>query len=538
MEALPDRAWHEKVVRGIWAKDPSAWTDRPEQLKSIPQWLGWLEVATQMRPHIGELTAFVDDVRRAGYTHALLLGMGGSSLAPEVMRLTNGVAPGYLDLAVLDSTDPATVLHYQRRLPVGKTLFIVSTKSGTTTETVSFQRFFFEHVRQSAGESAGDSFIAITDPGTPLEQLARDQHFRRTFLNPEDIGGRFSALSYFGLVPAALMGIDLDRLLRCAEMAMDTCRPETAIDQNLGFHLGVTLAQHHAAGRNKVTLVCPTPFESFGYWVEQLLAESTGKEGKGLVPVEGETLGLPEVYGQDRVFVSLADGGTSAPPLFTLEQQGQPVTYLPAGESCDLGYLFFLWEFATAVAGAYMGIDAFDQPNVQESKDYTNQVLREFEMAGRLPSVPELLVGDTGGDRVQLVKALLDSVKPGDYVALLAYLPRTLENEAALQDWRLAIRDQLEVATTVGFGPRFLHSTGQLHKGGPNNGVFIQLVSDDPQDAPIPGAPYTFGTLKQAQAIGDLQALQAHGRRVQRVRLMGNPTGAIDALAAATCPQP
>ncbi len=535
MDVTADSARLAAIVRGIWAKDPSAWTDRAEHLADIPRWLGWLDSVPQMRQRVGELTAFADEVRKDGYTHALLLGMGGSSLAPEVLRLTYGVDPGYLDLFVLDSTDPAMVLEFQRSLPEGKTLYIVSTKSGSTIETASFQRYFFEQVERAARGAAGKSFVAITDPGSSLEQMAKELGFRRTFLNAEDIGGRFSALSYFGLVPAALLGVDLDGLLSCAELAMDTCSPGTEIDQNLGAQLGAMLARYHAVGRDKVTLVNPAPFDSFGYWLEQLLAESTGKEGKGLVPIEGETLGRPEVYGDDRVFVSIGDGGASAPPLFTLGQQGHPVIRLPGNDPCDLGYLFFLCEFATAVAGALMGINAFDQPNVQESKDYTNQVLREFQSSGRLPVVSEV-TSDANG--ASAVGELLASIRPGDYVALLAYVPHTADIEAALHEWRLSIRDHHKVATTVGFGPRFLHSTGQLHKGGGTNGVFLQLVSDDLEDAPIPGVPYSFGTLKQAQAIGDLQALEAQGRRVKRVRLTGDLAAAIRMLAVSTAPVP
>lgn len=518
------------IVRGLWEKDPAAWTDRSDLRESIPRWLGWLTIASEMRRHVAGLTAFAEAVRRDGFTHALLLGMGGSSLAPEVLRRTFGVRDGFLDLSVLDSTDPATGLDYTHRLPLDKTLFVVSTKSGTTTETVSFQRYFEAQV-QAAGSTPGRSFVAVTDPGTALEQHAAAHGYRHVFLSAEDIGGRFSALSFFGLVPASLLGIDLDALLDRAEAAMHACRSDAPLAENPGAQLGAALARHAAAGRDKVTLVCPAPFDSFGYWVEQLLAESTGKEGKGLVPVEGEPLGRPDVYGADRVFAVVGTdallGTRVAGTLRDLATAGHPVLRLEAAQPPDLAYQFFVWEFATAVAGALMGINAFDQPNVQEAKDYTTQVLREVESTGRLPDVPEI---EVGAEAVRQLDSLLDTARPGDYLAILAYVPRTPETEAALTAWRTALRDRLKLATTAGFGPRYLHSTGQLHKGGAGTGLFIQLVSDDPADAPIPEAPYSFSTLKQAQAIGDLQALTAHRRRTLRLRVQGDIPTALRSL--------
>ncbi len=523
------------MVRGIWARDPGAWTDDAAQLQDIPRWLGWLEIAADMRRRaVQELVTFAEEVRGDGFTHALLLGMGGSSLAPEVLRLTYGLRPGFLDLAVLDSTDPAVVLDYQRRLPAEKTLYIVSTKSGTTTETLCFQRAFYAAAGARTGGRAGRQFVAITDPGSTLEQGAADLGFRRTFLNPADIGGRYSALSYFGLVPAALLGIDLEALLDRAEEGMRACRPETPLEENPGARLGAALAGYAAGGRDKVTLSCADPFRSFGYWVEQLLAESTGKNGQGLIPVEGEPLEAPAVYGDDRVFVAVGTHDAYGEArLQALEGAGHPVIRLPAETPADLGYQFFIWEFATAVAGALMGINAFDQPNVQESKDNTNRVLREYEAAGRLPAVEEVSPGESAGEALG---ELLREAQPGDYIALMAYLPRTADHDAALSAWRVALRDHLRLATTLGYGPRFLHSTGQLHKGGPDSGRFIQLVSDDPEDVPIPEARYTFSTLKQAQAIGDLQALLDHGRGAVRIRLGADIPAAIRAVAVQTVP--
>ncbi|MBI3970395.1 MAG: glucose-6-phosphate isomerase [Chloroflexi bacterium] len=524
------------LVRGIWECRPATWTDDTTHHASIANRLGWLDVASDLRHRADDLAAFAGEVRREGFTHALLLGMGGSSLAPEVLRRTFGVRPGYLDLAVLDSTDPHTVLDYQRRLPWDKTLFIVSTKSGTTTETLSFERFYYEHVRQHAGDGpngAGRQFIAITDAGTPLEHEAARLGFRRTFLNPEDIGGRYSALSYFGLAPAALIGVDVAALLDRAIEAMRECAAEAPIEDNVGAQLGAALARAAANGRDKVTLVYAHPFKSLGYWVEQLIAESTGKEGKGLLPVEGETLGPPDVYGDDRIFVAVGVDVEAAERLRALEREGHLVVRLPAAGPLDLGYQFFTWEFATAVVGASMRINPFDEPNVQESKDHTSRVLQAYETAGRLPAVPEVEVGDAA---THALATLLRQAQPGDYLAVLAFVPRTKETEAALSAWRLALRDHLKVATTLGFGPRYLHSTGQWHKGGPDTGVFVQLVSDDLEDAPIPGAPYSFGTLKQAQAIGDLQALRARERRVLRIRLSGDIPDAVHALAVASVP--
>jgi glucose-6-phosphate isomerase len=536
---MADDARLAEIVRGIWSRDPTTWTAATAHHPSIRNRLGWLDAPATMRHRAGELKEFAREARQAGFTHALLLGMGGSSLAPDVLRLTFGVKPGFLDLAVLDSTDPYIVLQFQRSLPAQHTLYVVSTKSGTTTETLAFLRFFYDHTRRAAGDRAGRQFIAITDPGTPLEQTARDLGFRRTFLNPPDIGGRYSALSYFGLVAAALLGVDLDTLLDRAEAAMRDCGTDVPLEHHPGARLGAALARHAATGRDKVTLVCPEPFGSFGYWVEQLLAESTGKDGSGLVPVEGEPLGPPGVYGQDRVFVVVGDPQRVVTPadgkraLEALEAAGHPVIHLPAREPADLGYQFYVWEFATAVAGACMRLNPFDEPNVQESKDNTTRVLAEFQATGHLPAVPEIVAGN---GPAQPLHDLLRRVQPGDYVALLAYVPRTAVAERELTGWRTALRDHLKVATTLGYGPRYLHSTGQLHKGGPDNGVFVQLVSDDPEDAPIPGLPYTFATLKQAQAIGDYQALAGRGRRIVRIRLRGDLEPAIRGLAVETVP--
>ncbi len=481
----------EEVVRRIWEKDHTVWRDDPTE---ITDRLGWLTVPETMRDHVVDLKNFAETCASDGLTTAVLAGMGGSSLAPEVLRATFGVAPGLLDLIVLDTTHPDQILAVERGLDLGRTLFIVSSKSGTTTETNSHFAYFWEKV------SDGSRFVAITDRGTPLEKLANERGFRRTFLNPADIGGRYSALSYFGLVPAALIGVDLEGLLdRAIEMAQ-FCRTPVK-GPNTGADLGVLMGEAAVAGRDKLTLVLSDEIQTFGYWVEQLIAESTGKDGKGLVPIEGEDVGPPEVYGSDRLFISLGREDVMG-RVDLLEDAGEAVQGFWLQDRLDLGAAFFYWEFATAVAGAIIGIHPFDQPNVQEAKDATEKVLSSHEEG-------EPRVGDLG--------ALLGEVRPGDYLAIQAFLPRNDDTERRLHEVRIRLRDRLKVATTVGFGPRFLHSTGQLHKGGPNTGVFIQVTEPPNEDIPIPGKPYSFGRLLAAQAEGDLRSLQSHGRRVVRV---------------------
>jgi glucose-6-phosphate isomerase len=489
------RLGDEDVVGRIWDEDHTVWRDDPTE---ITDRLGWLTVPETMRERGPELKRFAEECASDGLATAVLAGMGGSSLAPEVLRATLGVAPGMLDLVILDTTHPDQILAVERSLDLDKTLFIVSSKSGTTTETNSHFAYFWEKVRD------GSRFIAITDPGTPLQELAKEHDFRRVFLNPPDIGGRYSALSYFGLVPAALIGADLDGLLEPAIQMAETCR-SPAWGGNSGAVLGAVIGEGHAAGRDKLTLFLPAESRAFGYWVEQLIAESTGKNGTGIVPVEGEDPGPAEAYGDDRLFVGVGAEDVRE-RLRPLENAGQPAVLLSFGESMQLGAAFFQWEFATAVTGAIIGIHPFDQPNVQEAKDATEKVLSSDEEG-------KAWVGD--------LDTLLGEVRPGDYLAIQAFLPRNAETEGRLHDARMKLRDRLKVATTVGFGPRFLHSTGQLHKGGPNTGVFIQVVEPPDEDITIPGQPYSFGRLLAAQAEGDLRSLQSHDRRVARVRLNG-----------------
>ena len=473
-----------EVPGRIWAKDHTVWKPDPAEISNR---LGWLTVPEEMAEHADELVDFARQVATDGFEHVVLMGMGGSSLAPEVIHATFGAAAGFPSLHVLDTTDPASILALEQSIDLERTLFVVASKSGGTLETLC--QFAYFHAKVPRGRQ----FVAITDPGSSLETLAREHGFRRVFLNPPDIGGRYSALSYFGLVPAALVGAPIHELLGQATEMATACASCVPATDNPGLWLGTVIGEAAKAGRDKLTLVLPPAIGAFGTWVEQLIAESTGKEGKGILPVEGEPVGPSEVYGDDRLFASLGD-----------EIALGPAVSLAFDGPAQLGAEFFRWEFATAVAGAILGINAFDQPNVQEAKDATSRILADG-------SVP-----DPGLDDLD---TLLGQVRPRDYIAITAYIQRNAENEEALRRVRTRLRDRYKVATTVGFGPRFLHSTGQLHKGGPNTGVFIQVVADDGVDLEIPGKPYTFGTLKAAQALGDLESLRAHGRRVARVRL-------------------
>ncbi len=483
----------ERVVERIWGGDHTVWKPDPTE---IADRLGWLTVPDDLRGRVDELEGFAARASSDGLGTAVLLGMGGSSLAPEVLASTFGTADGALELIVLDTTHPATVSRVTGELDLDATLFVVASKSGTTTETLSHLAHFWSLAPD------GGRFVAITDPGTPLEALAHERGFRSVFANPADIGGRYSALSYFGLVPAALIGAPLHELLASAGEMRRACELVAPSDENPGAALGAAIGESALAGRDKLTLVLPEEVAALGDWVEQLLAESTGKEGAGVIPVVGEPLAGAEAYGRDRLFVALGDPAG----LDELEAAGHPTVRMAFdGEREQLGAEFFRWEMATAVAGHVLGINPFDQPNVQEAKDATRQILA----AGALE--------DPGFDDAG---AILGRVAEGDYVAIMAYLDRTSETEDALQAARVAIRDRHRVATTVGFGPRFLHSTGQLHKGGPDSGVFLQVV--DPgraTDVAIPGQPFTFGTLIDAQAAGDLRSLRARGRRVARVTL-------------------
>jgi len=520
------------VVRRIAEKDPGLWKSNGTVEKEIRDRLGWLQVADRMEERIPDLEGLRNELVREGFTDAVVMGMGGSSLAPEVFRQTFGAPKGALDVHVLDTTDPAAIAAQEQAIDLKQTVFIVASKSGTTLETLSHYRYFWQQV---GGQ--GRQFLAITDPGTPLADEASKRGFRRTFLNPPDIGGRYSALSYFGLVPAALGGVDLGGLLDRAATMVHACSPSVPVGENPGAWLGAVFAEAAKAGRDKITIVAPPPLQSFGLWAEQLIAESTGKEGKGLVPVADEALGPAQVYGSDRLFVRLALAGGDDPNagrLEALSQAGHPVVTLKLSDPLGLGAEFFRWEYAIAVAGAILGINVFDQPNVQEAKDLTRKVLGE----GSPPTVGEgtRWAGQQGATLEAAIQTLLAQVQKGDYVALLAYLAPDAEHDRALNAIRLVIRDKYRVATTLGYGPRYLHSTGQLHKGGPNTGVFLQLVGDDVHDLPIPGERFSFGVLKQAQALGDFQALRNHGRRVLRIQMRDVAQGLVKIGQAAGLP--
>lgn len=529
VEAALADADRRRLTERIWKKDPSLWKNDPEHQAIIRNALGWLTVISPMQEQASALRAFARDVRTAGFTDVLVCGMGGSSLCVEVCAEAFARTPGHPQLHVLDTTDPLTILALESTLDVSNTLFIISSKSGGTIETSCHYRYFRKKVRNLRGSRFGENFVAITDAGTSLDQLAQDDHFRAVFRNPRDIGGRYSALSYFGLVPAAVMGIDVEELLDRAAAMAHACASCVRAEDNPGTWLGVTLAALAAKGRDKVTFVTSPGIETFGLWAEQLLAESTGKEGKGLIPVDGEPLGEPLSYADDRVFVFLrlvgaANAGLDR-RLDALEKTGQPVIRFDLQDVYDVGAEFFRWEFAMAAAGSLLSIDPFDQPNVQESKENTQRVLDRGFLAETPAYEDERYVLnstiDFGSkhDLEGIFRALLGAVRTGDYLALMAYLPETADNQEALQDVRLVVRDRLKIATTLGYGPRFLHSTGQLHKGGPDRLIGLQITSEDNQDAAIPGASFSFGELKRAQALGDWQSLRDHGRRALSVHL-------------------
>ena len=520
------------LIERIWSKDASLWKSEPPQQKIINNSLGWLTVPRQMLATAEELKTFAGTVRASQqFRHVMVCGMGGSSLCPEVLRQTFGRQKDFPELLVLDSTDPDTINNFAHQIDVQHCLFIVASKSGTTTEPIVFHKFWYDRLAQT-GASAGDSFIAVTDPGTQMVKAAQADHFRKILLNQPDIGGRYSALSYFGMAPAALMGLDVTELLKRAVAVSELCGADAPIDENPGALLGATIAECALAGRDKLTIVTDEKLASLGLWIEQLIAESTGKEGKGIIPIAGEPLGAPESYGDDRLFVSVSvQGAADNPQLKALEEAGHPVVYRQLNDVYDLGAEFFVWEMATAFAGWRLGINPFDQPNVQESKDATKALLEKYKSDGKLPeqaaSASDGQLTAYAGDDAsasassfqEVLREQCTKIKDGDYVALLAYLEETPETEAALQNIRLSIRAATKAATTMGYGPRFLHSTGQLHKGGPDSGVFIQITAPDKVDFPIPGEPYTFSVLKDAQALGDFQSLIKHGRRAIRIDL-------------------
>jgi transaldolase / glucose-6-phosphate isomerase len=510
------RAVADNVAQRVWRRDVTLWGEpgTPE----IEDRLGWLTVSEPMLEHAADLHAFASECVEAGFTDAVLLGMGGSSLGPEAIRQSFGSIPGGLRLQVLDSTHPDVVLGVQDSVDLEKTLFIVSSKSGSTIETLSHYRYFKSMARP-------DQFVVVTDPGSPLARLASEDGLRRCFLNPADIGGRYSVLSYFGLVPAALMGVNIEALLHRCQVAEQMCAHYDSSESNSGLWFGATIGELARQGRDKLTFVMSHPIESFGLWAEQLVAESTGKQGRGIVPVVDEPLSdSVDVYGNDRVFAYRRNPHEPEEQLDAAIEQlaaaGHPTITLPVHGAADLGRVFFLTEFAVAVAGWALEINPFDQPNVQEAKDNTKRVLE----SGSVPSLAPASDAE--------LRALLADARPPHYVAILGYLPPSDSVDSAVSGLREAIRAATGAATTFGYGPRYLHSTGQLHKGGPKTGRFLQLVSPPQRDAEVPGAGYSFGRLIAAQAAGDLETLRAHGLPAERVVVEGDPADAVRSLTA------
>jgi RpiB/LacA/LacB family sugar-phosphate isomerase len=509
----------------LWAEDPTLWSSHPATQAAIVNRLGWLHAPEAMRKHVTDLQRFAAEVRAEGITDVVLLGMGGSSLAPEVLQSALGPIPGSPALTLLDTTDPGQIRGALSRLPLARTLFLVSSKSGTTTEMLALYRFFRAEVEGQTA-NAGHHFVAITDPGTPLERLAADHHFRRTFVNDPRVGGRFSALSFFGLVPAALIGIDPARLLDRATAMAAQCGAGVPVRENEGLRLGATLGGLAQAGRDKVTLLLSPSIAALGVWLEQLLTESTGKLGRGLIVVNDEPAGPPDAYGNDRVFVALGLGGDGrlATTSAALAAAGHPVVRLTLDDPYDVAAEFFRWEVATAAAGIVLGLNPFDEPNVAQAKEATTSALVRFFETGRLPEWPTNTVDE--------LARVLTEARPGDYVGLLAYLTPTPGITAELQKIRTMLRDRTRLATTVGYGPRYLHSTGQLHKGGPPTPILVILTTTQ-EELPIPGERYGFATLEMAQALGDLATLRAAQRRVLWLPLDGAPLDALARLGAA-----
>jgi transaldolase/glucose-6-phosphate isomerase len=539
----------EGKVRRLWGGDASLWTETDEA-----KWLGWLGVVDQQLHGVANLRDFADDVRRGAFTDVALLGMGGSSLGPEVFGETFGSAPGFPTLHVLDSTDPAQIRHVESRIDLRHTLFVVSSKSGSTLEPNIFNQYFFERAKAAVGAAeAAKRFVAITDPGSSLEKRARTEGFRHIFHGLPSIGGRYSVLSDFGMVPAAAIGIDPAAFLESTAEMVRSCAPSAPPAENPGVILGAILGICQRHGRDKVTIVASPGIADFGAWLEQLLAESTGKLGKGIVPVDAEPLGAPAVYGADRLFAYLRlasdDDGAEERAVAALEAAGHPVVRITVGAPLQLGQEFFRWEMATAVAGSIIGINPFDQPDVEASKVKTRELTAAYETTGALPAEQPFFRGGgfalyaDGRNEAALkpnatslaaaLKAHLGRVGAGDYVALLAYIERSNAHRERLQRLRRAIRDRTKAATCLGFGPRFLHSTGQAYKGGPNSGVFLQITCEDSADLEVPGQKYTFGVVKAAQARGDFDVLAERGRRALRVHIEGGLDAGLEALAGA-----
>jgi transaldolase / glucose-6-phosphate isomerase len=545
--SVDDWKKNNKIVR-LWQKDASLWTGTDES-----NWLGWLTITEEQLAHIDVLKQIAADVRKSRFKHALLLGMGGSSLCPEVLRMTFGKIKGFPELHVLDSTDPAQIMAIEAKVDLKSTICIVSSKSGSTLEPNIYKQYFFERIKSKVGEKeAGSRFIAITDPGSKMQQVAEAEKFRRIFFGVPSIGGRYSALSNFGMIPGAVMGLDVAKFLKNTEEMVEACGTTSAADANPGVILGTILGTAAKLGRDKITIIASPGISDLGAWLEQLIAESTGKIGKGIIPVDREHLAKPATYGNDRVFayLRLASKPNKAQDaaVTALDKAGHPVVRITLPNAYNLGQEFFRWEIATAVAGSIIGINAFNQPDVEASKIETRKLTSQYESTGSLPPESPFfedkgikLFADEknaaalkgGADLAGVLKAHLSRLGAGDYFAVLGYITMNAANETSLQAIRHAVRDKKRVATVLGFGPRFLHSTGQAYKGGPNSGVFLQITCDDAEDLPVPGQKYTFGVVKAAQARGDFAVLAERGRRALRVHLGKNLKSGLATLTKA-----
>ena len=544
--------WQSRgTMQRLWQRDAALWTGTDEG-----NWLGWLDIVEEQLAQHDQLQKLAKEVQARGFQHVLLLGMGGSSLCPEVLRMTFGRITHFPSLHVLDSTDPGQVKAFEHQIDIPKTLFIVSSKSGSTLEPNIFKQYFFERTKQAVGAvKVGSHFMAITDPGSKMQQVAEADRFLHVFFGRPSIGGRYSALSNFGMIAAAVIGLDTKKFLTRAAEMVRACGPSVAVENNPGAALGIILGSAANAGRDKVTIIASPGIAHLGAWLEQLLAESTGKVGKGIIPVDRENLAKPEIYGSDRVFVYVRlESGEDADQeakVATIEKAGHPVVRITMPDTYDLGAEFFRWEIATAVAGSIIGINAFNQPDVEASKIATRDLTSAYEKSGSLPPEKPVvedagiklftddqnateLAAAAGSDKsvAGYLKAHLSRIKAGDYFAVLGYIQMNAENEQSLQLLRHQVRDKKRVATCLGFGPRFLHSTGQAYKGGPNSGVFLQITCDDSVELPVPGQKYTFGVVKAAQARGDFQVLAERGRRALRVHLGSNLKAGLANLQA------
>ena len=537
----------EEGTKRLWSRDATLWTGSDEA-----QWLGWLEIVGKQNANLAALKEISSDVKEAGFTYAVVLGMGGSSMCPEVLSMSFDPVDGFPQLLILDSTDPAQIAALEQKIDIRRTLFIVASKSGSTIEPNIFMQYFLARAREQLGPNdAARHFVAITDPGSKLEAFARTAGFRHIYSGVADIGGRYSALSNFGLVPAAVMGLDTGKMLARASAIVERCGATRSPRDNPGVALGIILGVAHNLGRDKLTIVCPPEISDFGAWLEQLVAESTGKHGKAIIPVDREKLAEPEAYGHDRLFVhiklSRSRKSEQSSAIEKIARSGHPVVRIDLEDVYDLGAEFFRWEMATAVAGAVIGINPFDQPDVESAKVEARRIAGEYEATGQLPRLQPIfedakfslyaddanlkaLSASSPGSVAGYLRAHLGQLKAGDYFCLLAFLEMNERHEQLLQDMRESVLQKKHVATCLGFGPRFLHSTGQAHKGGPSSGLFLQLTCDDSHDLPVPEQKYSFGIIKAAQAGGDYAVLCARRRRLLRVHLRGNVEIALGEL--------